>query len=153
MQNTRVSQLRNLLQARVQCRRVEQDGGLPGGLLEGLGQVLYHSPLGILVEERVVLHDQEAVVVLLQDGHELKGCEGPAHLKLREVAVQAAGAAAADEEDLVALQFQVAAAGYGQHPHGGDQDAEGLGELRQNSYIIPSDMYGEGNIGVETKIS
>jgi len=29
---------------------------------------------------------------------------------------------------LVALQFQVAALGYGQHLHGGDEDAEGLGE-------------------------
>ena len=34
---------------------------------------------------------------------------------------------AADEEDLVALQFRVAALGFGQQLRGGDQDAEGLG--------------------------
>ena len=34
----------------------------------------------------------------------------------------------ADEEDPVALQFQVAVQGAGQHLHGGDEDAEGLGE-------------------------
>ena len=45
MQNTRVSQLGHLLQVRTERGRVEQ---------------------------RVVLHDQEAVVVLLQDGHELE---------------------------------------------------------------------------------
>ena len=50
---------------------VEQDGRFPGGLREGLGQVLLHLP-GILVEQRVMLHYQEAVVVLLQDGHELE---------------------------------------------------------------------------------
>ena len=78
-----------------------------------------------------MLHDQEAVVVLLQDGHELEDGEGAAHFQLREVAVQPAedaGVVAADEEDLVALQFQVAVQGAGQHLHGGDEDAEGLGE-------------------------
>ena len=78
-----------------------------------------------------MLHDQEAVVVLLQDGHELVDGEGAAHFQLREVAVQPiedAGVVAADEEDLVALQFQVAVQGAGQHLHGGDEDAEGLGE-------------------------
>jgi hypothetical protein len=34
---------------------------------------------GILVELRVMLQDQEAVMVLLQDVHELKDCEGAAH--------------------------------------------------------------------------
>jgi hypothetical protein len=53
------------------ARRAEQNGGLPGGLPEGLGQVLDHLS-GILVEQWVMLHDQEAVVVLLQDGHELE---------------------------------------------------------------------------------
>ena len=78
-----------------------------------------------------MLHDQEAVVVLLQDGHELEGCEGAAHLQLGEVAIQPAedaGVVAADEEDLVALQFQVAVEGFDQHLHRGDEDAEGLGE-------------------------
>lgn len=119
-----VGQLGHLLQVRVQLRRVEQDGSLPGGLLEGLGQVLDHLS-GIFVEQRVVLHDQEAVVVLLQDGHELEDGEGAAHIQLRKVAVQPAGAAATDEEDLIALQFQVAIEGAGQHLRGGDEDAVG----------------------------
>jgi hypothetical protein len=130
MQNTQVSQLGQLLQVRVQRWRVEQDGGLPGGLLEGLGQVLHHFS-GIFVEQWVMLHDQEAVVVLLQDGHELEDGKSAAHFQFCEVAVQPvedAGVVAADEEDLVALQFQVAALGFGQHLHGGDEEAVGLRE-------------------------
>ena len=115
---------------RVQGRSVEQDRGLPGGLLEGLGQVAHHL-LGVLVEQGVVLHDQEAVVVLLQYGHELKGGEGPAHVQLGDVPVQAAedaGIVAANEENLVALQFGVAVDGSGHQLHRGDQDVEGLGK-------------------------
>jgi len=100
------------------------------GLLEGLGQVLDHLP-GIFVEQRVVFYDQEAVVVLLQDGHELEEGVGAAHFQFREVAVQPAkdaGVVATDEEDLVALQFQVAIEGTGQQLHGGDEEAVGLGE-------------------------
>ena len=110
------------LQVRIHRRRVVQDRGLPGGLLEGLGQVLYHLP-GIFVEQRVVLHDQEAVVVLLQNGHELVDDESPAHIQLRDVAVQPAedaGVVATDEEDLVALQFRVAVEGAGQQLNRGD---------------------------------
>ena len=92
---------------------VEQDRSLPGGLLEGLGQVAHHL-LGVLVELGVMLHDEEAVVVLLQNSHELKGGKGPAHVQLGDVPVQPAedaGVVAADEEDLIALQFKVAIVG------------------------------------------
>jgi len=95
-----------------------------------LGQVAHHL-LGVLVEQGVVLHDQEAVVVLLQYGHELEGGEGPAHIQLGDVPVQPAedaGVVAADEEDLIALQFWVAVDGLGHQLHRGDQDVEGLGE-------------------------
>ena len=118
------------MQVRIARRRVEQDGGLPGGLLKGLGQVLHHL-CGILVEQGIMLHDQEAVVVLFKDGHELEDGKGAAHFQFREIAVQPiedAGVIAADEEDLVALQFQVAVKGAGQHLHGGDEDVEGLRE-------------------------
>ena len=63
-----------------------------------------------------MLHDQEAMVVLLQDGHKLEDSKGAAHFQLREVAIQPiedAGVVATDEEDLVALQFQVAVQGAG----------------------------------------
>ena len=56
-----------------------------------------------------------------RNGHELEDGEGAAHIQFREVAVQPAGAAAADEEDLVTLQFQVAALGFGQQLHRGDE--------------------------------
>ena len=114
----------------VQRRRIEKNGCLSGGLLEGLGQVANHL-LGILVEQRVMLHNEEAVVVLLQYGHELEGGEGSAHFQLGDVPVQPAedaGVVAADEEDLIALQFRVAVDGSGHQLHRGDQDVEGLGE-------------------------
>lgn len=74
-----------------------------------------------------MLHDQKAVVFLLPDGHELEEGVGAADLPRCVVAVQLAGPAAADEEDLARLQFQVAIGGAGQQLHGGDEDAEGLG--------------------------
>ena len=58
-----------------------------------------------------MLDDQEAVVSLLQDGHELEDREGAAHIQHGDVSVQPAedaGVVAADEEGLVALQFRVA---------------------------------------------
>jgi hypothetical protein len=76
-----------------------------------------------------MLHDQEAVWVLLQDGHELEGSEGAAHLQRGKAAIQPsedAGVVAADEEDLVALQIDVAVEGIYQHLHRGDEDVEGL---------------------------
>jgi len=79
----------------------------------------------------VVLHDQKAVVVLLQYGHELEGGKGSAHVQLGDIPVQPAedaGVVAADEEDLIALQFRVAVDGSGHQLHRGDQDVEGLGE-------------------------
>jgi hypothetical protein len=66
-----------------------------------------------------------------RNGHELEDCEGAAHFQFCEIAVQPiedAGVVAADEEDLVALQFQVAVECTGQQLHGGDEEAVGLGE-------------------------
>jgi len=66
-----------------------------------------------------------------QDGHELEDCEGAADLELCEVAIQPAEDArvvATDVENLIALQIEVAVEGAGQHLHGGDENAEGLGE-------------------------
>jgi len=74
-----------------------------------------------------MLHDQEAVVVLLQDGHELEDGEGVAHFQRSVVAIQSTGAAAADEVDLVALQFQGAIEDAVQQLHGGDEEAVCLG--------------------------
>jgi|WetSurMetagenome_2_1015567.scaffolds.fasta_scaffold12925_6 hypothetical protein len=66
MQKHSVGQLGYCLQVGIQCRCIEQNGRLPGGLLEGLAYLLHHL-FGILVKHGVVLHDQEAVVVLLQE--------------------------------------------------------------------------------------
>ena len=52
-----------------------------------LGNIFHYMP-GILVEQGVVLYDQEAVVVLLQYDHELKGGEGPAHASNAEAALR-----------------------------------------------------------------
>jgi len=89
-------------------------------LAQDLGHVLHHL-LGILIGLRVVLHDQEAVVVLLQDHHELENCEGAAHFQGGEVAVhpaEHAGVVAADVEDLEALQALVAVEGRPASPRG-----------------------------------
>jgi len=70
------------------------------------------------------------VVVLLKDGHELEGGKGPAHIHIREIAIQAAedaGVVAADKEDLEALQFQAAVEGLDEHFQGRMQDVEGSG--------------------------
>ena len=48
-----------------------------------------------------MLHHEETVVVLLQDGHELKEGVGQAHVPLCDVPVQAAGYATDDKEDLL----------------------------------------------------
>lgn len=69
---------------------------------------------GVLIDQGVVLHDQEAVVVRLQYDHELKGGEGPAHIPLGDIAVKAAedaGVVAADKEDFEALQVEMAVDG------------------------------------------
>jgi hypothetical protein len=121
MQNTRVSQLGQLLQVGVQRRRVEQDGGLPGGLLEGLGQVLHHFS-GILLEQRVVLHDQKLWWFSSRMVMSWKTVKARRTSSYCEVAIQSiedAGVVAADKEDLVALQFQVAIEGAGHHIHWG----------------------------------
>jgi hypothetical protein len=55
-----------------------------------------------------MLHDQEAMVFILQHGHELEESIGAAHYQRCVVAVQPAGTAASDEEDLVAPQFELA---------------------------------------------
>ena len=74
-----------------------------------------------------MLHDQEAVVILLQDGHELEAGESPAHIQFGDIAIQAAqdtGVVAANEEDFVPLQVEVAVDGIYQQLRRGDQDVE-----------------------------
>ena len=73
-------------------------------LVQGLGHVLHHLS-GILVEHGILLRDQEAVVVLPQNSHELEDGVGAAHFQIGEVAIQPAENArvvAADIEDLLA---------------------------------------------------
>ena len=74
-----------------------------------------------------MLHDQEAMMILHEDGHELEACECSTDLKLSEVPTQAAEdsrVVAADVEHLVALQIEVAVQGFDQHLRRGDEDIE-----------------------------
>jgi hypothetical protein len=74
-----------------------------------LDNVLDHLT-GILVQHRVVFHDEKAVVVLHQDDNELKGCDGPAHIQFGDIPVQPAedpGTVVTDREDLVPLEVEV----------------------------------------------
>jgi len=71
-----------------------------------------------------MLHYPEGVVVLLEDGPELDGGEGPRHYQVRGAAVQPAEdtrADAGDKEDPELLQMGVAVEGPGQHLLGGDE--------------------------------
>jgi len=71
------------------------------------------------------------VVILLQDGPELDGSEGPPHVQLHGAAVQPAEDAradAGDNEDPELLQVGVAVKGPGQHLLRGDKHAQRLGE-------------------------
>jgi hypothetical protein len=72
-----------------------------------------------------MLHYQEGVVILLQDGSELDGGEGPPHVQLHGAAVQPsedARADAGDKEDPGLLQVGVAVQS-AQHLLWGDEDA------------------------------
>ena len=59
-------------------------GCTPRGLLQGLGNLACHIP-GPFIEQGVVLHYQEGVVVLIQDGSELDGGEGPPYYQVHEL--------------------------------------------------------------------
>ena len=96
----------------------------------GPGLLLDHL-FGVLVERRVVLYDQDAVVVFFQDGHELEDGEGTANFQLYDVSVEPAedaGVVARDVEDFVSLQVKMAVQGFDQHLHRGDKDIECLRE-------------------------
>ncbi len=95
-----------------------------------LGNVLDHLA-GILVQKRVVFHDEETVMILFQYGHELETGESPAHVQFCDVPVQSAenaGVVAADEEHFVPLQIEIAIDGIYQHLRWGDQDVESIWE-------------------------
>jgi len=105
-----------------------------------LAYILDHLA-GILVEQGIMLHDQEGVVILLQYGHKLEAGESSAHIQLGDVAIQAAedaGVVAANEEDFVPLQVEVTVDGIYQHLRWGDEDVEGIfkqGDCRVQFYF------------------
>lgn len=77
-----------------------------------------------------MLYEDQGVVVLLQDGHELEDCEAPANLQGLEPAVQPrknGGVVASHIEDAEALQVQVAVQGLDEHLPGGEEGVEGSG--------------------------
>ena len=84
-----------------------------------MGNVFNH--LGcIIVQHRIMLDDDERVVGLLRDGHELEGCEGSADLQLGEAATQPAEYARVVTtyvENLEAMQVELAVQGFDQYLH------------------------------------
>ena len=91
-----------------------------------LGYVLDHLA-GILVQQRIVLHDKERVVVLVKDRHELEDCESSTYIQFGDVAVQLSedsGVIPTDEEDFVPLQIKVVVDGIYQKLRRGNQDVE-----------------------------
>ncbi len=77
-----------------------------------------------------MLDDDDRVVGLLQDGHELEACEASSDLQGLEAAVQLAQdgrVVAADIEDLEVLQVQVAVQCLYEHLPGSLEDIEGPG--------------------------
>ena len=71
-----------------------------------------------------MLHYHEVVRILLQDGPELDGGEGPPHVQLQGAAVQPAedaGADAGDQEDPELLQVGIAVECSGQNLLAGDE--------------------------------
>jgi hypothetical protein len=73
----------------------------------------------------IMLYDQKAMMVFLQDGHKLEGCECSADVQVSEIAIQAsedAGMIAADVEDFVALQVETIVESFDQHIHRSNQD-------------------------------
>ena len=90
-----------------------------------------------------MLYDQQAVMAILQNGHELEDGEGPADLQLGDVAIQPAenaGVVARDVEGPVALQPNVAVQGTDQHLHRGDKDIECL--FKQGDCRVEFDFHG-----------
>jgi len=76
------------------------------------------------------------VVVLLQDGPELEGGEGPPHYQIDRAAIQPtedAGADAGDKEDPELLQVGVAVQGPGQHLLRGDEDGSRVSGSRETA--------------------
>jgi len=124
-----VGELGHGFQVPVQCGGVQEDGCLPRGLLHGLGNAARHIP-GSFVELGVVLHYQEGVVILLQDGHDLERGEASSHLQLRKRAMelaQDAGEITRYVEDLESLQVWVAIEHVYEGLPGCYQDVEGSG--------------------------
>lgn len=77
-----------------------------------------------------MLDDNDRVMGLFQDRHELEDCEAPADLQGLEAAIKLAEdgrVVAGDEEDLETLQVQVAVEGLDEHLPGSLQDIEGSG--------------------------
>ncbi len=82
---------------------------------------------GVFVELRVVLNDNDRVVGLLQDRHELEDREGPADLQGLKSAVQLGqntGIVAGDIKHPKPLQIQILVQGLDEHGSWRHQDIE-----------------------------
>ena len=121
--------LHQVLEEGVNPRSIEQHGGLLCGIAKSMGDVLGQL-FGVLVEERVMLDENQRMVGLLQDGHELEDGKSPADFQCLKPAVQPGKdgrGIAGDVEHLEPLQVQVAIQGLYEHLPGSRQGIEGPG--------------------------
>ena len=81
--------LHQVLEEWVNPRSVEQHGGLLCGIAQSMGDVLGHLS-SVLVKERVVLDENQRMVGILQDGHELEDSKSSANFKGLKPAIQPA---------------------------------------------------------------
>lgn len=79
----------NGLNGSVDNGRVEENGGLRGCFPQEKRK-LVEQLLLFREQRRIVLDEDERVVVLPEDLQQLEGCEGPANIEFREPAAQAA---------------------------------------------------------------
>jgi len=129
-----VSQFGYPLQGWIVTWRVQKHHGVLCSLLQRPGDRFFQLLVCLLVEEGVVLHYDDGVMSLLQDGHQLEGGEGPADVEIGEPAVQTVKnprMVPGHVQDLEPLKLQVGVKSVNQHLRRRHQEVEGSREYSQ----------------------